>query len=192
MHLKIWQLSLPWVINFSKDHLFLVHSFLTVQVNWTDSPTCTILHNSAVAGGGMAAMDWGQQWRGSLAFREIFLVTISTSCNLACNMLAMTRGINSYPSSAFMIFYVPLLCLLTLLSAEHLFSWFLGGFVAGEGGSSSQSLHSIFLLCRPCNCKIFKFESEKIFSQLKKMLLNRKSNRTLQFNRESANDNNDH
>ena len=73
--------------------------------------------------------------------------------------------------------FVPLLCLLILLSAEHLFSWFFGGFVAGggEGGSSSQSLHSIFLLCRPCNCKIFKFESEKIFSQLKKMLLNRKS-----------------
>ena len=113
----------------------------------------------------MAAMDWNQQ-SGITAFGEIFLVMISTSYNLACNMLAMTRGINSYPLSVFMIFM------------SHLFSWFFffglwqGG---GEGGSSSQSLCGIFLLCRPCNCKIFKFESKKIFSQLEKMLLNRKS-----------------
>ena len=90
MHLKIWQLSLPWVTDFSKDHLFLVHSFLTVQVNWTDSPSCTILQWEVVV------------WL--LAFREIFLVTISTSCNLTCNMLAMMKGINSYPLSAFVIF----------------------------------------------------------------------------------------
>ena len=118
MHLKIWQLSLPWVIDFSKDHLFLVHNFLTVQVNWTDSPTCTILQWEVVVW-----LQWiGANSWGSLAFREIFLVTISTSCNLACNMLAMTGGINSYRLSAFMI----------LLSAEHLFFWFLGG-VCGRG-----------------------------------------------------------
>ena len=100
MHLKIWQLSLPWVIDFSKDHLFLVHSFLTVQVNWTDSPTCTILQWEVVVW-----LQWiGANSWGSLAFREIFLVMISTSCNLACNMLAMTRVINSYPLSAVMIF----------------------------------------------------------------------------------------
>ena len=114
---------------------------------------------------------------GSLAFREIFLVTISRSCNLARNMLAMTRGIKSYPLSAFMIFMC--LCFvcwyyfqLNICSPGFLGGLWQGG---GEGGSSSQSLHSIFLLCRPCNCKIFKFESGKIFSQLTKMLLNRKS-----------------
>ena len=190
MHLKIWQLSLPWVIDFSKDHLFLVHNFLTVQVNWTDSPTCTILQWEVVVW-----LQWiGANSWGSLAFREIFLVTISTSCNLACNMLEMTRGINSYPLSAFIIFMSHCFVCWYYFQLNICSSGFLGGLWqgGGEGGSSSQSLHSIFLLCRPCNCKIFKFESEKIFSQLKKMLLNRKSNRTLQFNRESANDNNDH
>ena len=45
----------------------------------------------------------------------------------------------------------------------------------GEGGSSNQLLLDIFCICRPCNCKIFKFEREEIFSQLEKMILNRKS-----------------
>ena len=126
MHLKIWQLSLPWVIDFSKDHLFLVHSFLTVQVNWTDSPTCTILQWKVVVW-----LQWiGANSWGSLAFREIFLVTISTSCNLACNMLAWRGEFISLV--CFYDLYVPLLCLLILLSTEHLFSWFFGG-VCGRG-----------------------------------------------------------
>ena len=173
MHLKICQLSLPWVIDFSKDHLFLVHSFLTVQVNWTDSPTCTILQWEVVVW-----LQWtGANSWGSLAFGEIFLVTISTSCNLACNMLAMTRGINSYPLSAFITFMSHCFVCWYYFQLNICSPGFLGGLWqgGGEGGSSSQLLHSIFLLCRPCNCKIFKFESEKIFSQLKKMLVNRKS-----------------
>ena len=156
----------------SKDHLFLVHSFLTVQVNWTDSATYAILQWEVVGW-----LQWiGTNSQRSLAFREIFLVTISTSCNLPCNMLAMRRGIYPYPLSSFMIFMCHYFWLLIVLSAEHLFSCFFGLWQGGgEGGSSSQSLCGIFLLCRPCNCKIFKFESKKIFSQLEKMLLNRKS-----------------
>ena len=131
MHLKMWQLSLPWVIDFSKDHLFLVHSFLTVQVNWTDSPTCTILQWEVVVW-----LQWiGANSWGSLAFREIFLfVTISTSCNQACNMLAMTRGINSYPLYAFMIFMSHCFSAdITFSWTSVTFSWFFGGWVCGKG-----------------------------------------------------------
>ena len=128
MHLKIWQLSLPWVIDFSKDHLFLVHNFLTVQVNWTDSPTCTILQWEVVVW-----LQWiGANSWGSLAFREIFLVTISTSCNLACNMLAMTRGINSYPLSAFMIFMSHCFVCWYYFQLNICSSGFLGGLWQGE------------------------------------------------------------
>ena len=129
MHLKIWQLSLPWVIDFSKDHLFLVHNFLTVQVNWTDSPTCTILQWEVVVW-----LQWiGANSWGSLAFREIFLVTISTSCNLACNMLEMTRGINSYPLSAFIIFMSHCFVCWYYFQLNICSSCFLGGLICGRG-----------------------------------------------------------
>ena len=167
MHLKIWQLSLPWVMDFSKDHLFLVRSFLTVQVNWIDYATNAILQWEVVVW-----LQWiGANSRGSLAFRELFLLMLSTSCNLACNILAIRRGIYSNPLCTFMIFMSHcFVCWYYFQLNICFFGLWQGG---GEGGSFSQSLQGIFLLCWPCNCKIFKFESEKIFSQLE-MLLNRK------------------